>query len=144
MDAVASLRAVLGPVLGTVAVVALALLTAVPALLLHRDTVGAVLGWAAIVLCLLALRPGVRTRLLYALVLCGVLWYGSQQAADGGFLVTADARGWALIALALVAVLLAVVTLPGPQRRRDDHVSDGGEESADDGPVGAAEKHLGT
>ncbi|MCL8025717.1 hypothetical protein [Nocardioides bruguierae] len=134
---------VLRAVLGTVAVAALALLTAVPTLLLHRDTVGAVLGWAAVVLCLLALRPGVRTRLLYALVLCGVLWYGSQQAADGGFLVTADARGWALIALALVAVLLAVVTLPGP-RRRHDHVSDSGDESADDGPVGAAEKHLGT
>ena len=106
---------------------ALALLVAgaalgLAALVVHATAWGLPLGAAAAVAVLVALPPGVATRLPYALGLTGLFVYAAQARPEGDYLVGADPRGYGLLLVAVVVLIGAVVSVP---HRRFNAVDDG-------------------
>ncbi|TIC81673.1 hypothetical protein [Nocardioides sp. GY 10127] len=134
-----SARTLLG-VLCVPALLLLGGLTGACAVLVHREWWMFGLSTAALVLTQLALPRGLSTRFVHTVGFVLVVWLGSRQQADGGFLVSADAHGLALYGQALLAILLAVATLPSPSR--GSRSAPGSDDSApggvDDGTAGAS------
>jgi hypothetical protein len=103
-------------VLLPVAAAVLGFATAVATVLLHDIGWMLLLAWAATLASLWALRPGWQ-RLAYA-----VGWIAAATVAGisrhGGYLVGADTRGYFVLVLALLLIVLSIATLPLKGRRR--------------------------
>ncbi|GAA5145268.1 hypothetical protein GCM10023340_14290 [Nocardioides marinquilinus] len=80
-------------------------------MLTHGLWLGFGLGVVATLAGAWALPPGWSTRLPFALGWVAVLGYTLLPQASGGYLIAADVRGYALMALGLVTLVAAVVTV---------------------------------
>jgi hypothetical protein len=94
--------------------------TALATVLLHPLWWGFLLSAAATLAALLALGRGWLTRLPFALGWVALVAWMAPQRSEGDFVVSSDAAGYALLALALLVLVFAVVTLPRPRRVRAD------------------------
>lgn len=83
----------------------------------HQWWWGLLIGAAASVVTLLVTPAGWWTRLPYAVAYAGVVGLAATPRGAGDYLVASTGRGYAVLGLALVVLLLAVATLPKPGRR---------------------------
>ena len=79
---------------------------------------GLALTTAASLLVMLATPPGWATRLPVALGFDGVVAVTAVPRGEGDYLVASTGSGYAVLALALLVLCLAVATLPRPGRRQ--------------------------
>jgi len=75
---------------------------------------GLLLGAAATLLLVLATPPGWATRLPLALGFDGAVALLAVRRGEGDYLVASTGRGYAVLGLALVVLMLAIATLPRP------------------------------
>ena len=101
------------------------LATAVGTVAVHQWWWGLLLGAGASLLTELATPAGWWTRLPYAAGYAGVVGLAATPRGAGDYLVSADGRGYAVVGVALVVVVLAVATLPRPGRREFHRVPGG-------------------
>jgi hypothetical protein len=111
-----------GAVLGkVVAVPALGLLgagTAVATIAVHELTWGLPLGAAATAATLVALPPGWWSRLPFALGWTVLVGWSLAPRPEGDYVISSDVRGYALVGLALLVLVVGIATLPRPVPRR--------------------------
>lgn len=107
------------PVLAVV-LLALGVGTGLAAVAVHRLWWGLALGVLATLATALALPPGWWSRLAFGAGFAGTLAHVVTGRPEGDYLVSADLRGYALIALGMVVVVLVVGTLPPRSPRHTD------------------------
>jgi len=105
------MRVLLGLVLLVVGAV-----TGLATVAVHGHTWGLVLAVVAVPAALLAVGPGWATRPPFALGFVAVVVRLAVPRPEGDFMVAADLPGYALLALTLAVVVVAVATLPRPAR----------------------------
>ena len=88
------------------------------AILTHARAVGLALGVVASLSACLALPSGWRTRLAFVVGWDLMLGYVLIPRPEGDYLISGDARGYTLLGLGLVLLLIAIVTLGPPIRRQ--------------------------
>ena len=123
-----------------VAVVLLALGagTAVAAVAVHEiGAWGLPLAVLATALTLAALPPGWWLRLPFAVGWTGVVGWAATPQTEGGYLISADWRGYTLLGAALVVLVVGIATLPRPGSRRGRTARDDSSEPSGDGPSDA-------
>lgn len=103
--------AVTGPLAGLVAGV----VTAVPGVLLHQAWWGLALTVAATAACCVASCPG-WSRMGYAVGWAASLGLLLGTRPEGDYLVPARLQGYLLMGTVLVLVMVALVTIPPPER----------------------------
>jgi hypothetical protein len=91
--------------------------TALASVAVHEISWGLWLAAAATLLTLVALPPGWWARLPFALGFAAFVGWMVGPRADGGYAVSSDARGYALVGLALLVLVLGIATLPRPAPR---------------------------
>jgi len=84
--------------------------------MVHQRTWGLVLAVAAIAATTVAIPAGWSTRLPFAVGFAAVLGLGMVPRGAGDYLVPGNARGYVLVGIGFVLVLVAVSTLPRPTR----------------------------
>jgi hypothetical protein len=77
---------------------------------------GLLLAAAATLLALVAAPAGWATRLPFALGFAGAVALLAVPRSEGDYLVASTGAGYAVLGLALVVLMLAIATLPRPQR----------------------------
>lgn len=105
------MRAVVAVVLAVV-LVATGAVTSVAAVAVHQRWWGLALAAGAVVATLVALPRGWWARPPFALGFVAVLGVAMSPRGEGDYLVPGNAGGYALLALGLVTLVVAVVTLP--------------------------------
>ncbi len=91
--------------------------TALASVAVHQISWGLPLAVAATVVTLVALPPGWWARLPFALAWAGFVGWVVGPRTDGGYAISSDARGYALVGLALLVLVVGIATLPRPTRR---------------------------
>jgi hypothetical protein len=81
---------------------------------------GLALAAAASLLVEIAAPPGWGTRLPLALGFVGAVALTAVPRGEGDYLVAATGPGYAVLALALLVLCVAIATLPRPVRRQTD------------------------
>jgi hypothetical protein len=92
--------------------------TAVGTVAVYQWWWGLLLAAAASLMLLLATPPGWATRLPLALGFDGTVALVAVPRGEGDYLVASTGSGYAVLALALVMLLVAIATLPRPTSRR--------------------------
>ena len=90
---------------------------AVATVAVHQRWWGLLLGAVTTLLVLVATPAGWATRLPFALGYDGVAGLASVPRGEGDYLLAASASGYAVLGVALVVLVLAVATLPKPDRK---------------------------
>ena len=83
----------------------------------HQSWWGLLLGAAVALLVAVATPPGWGTRLPFAVGFAAVVALVAVPRGEGDYLLGATLSGYAVIALALVVLMVAIATLPRPGRR---------------------------
>jgi hypothetical protein len=81
---------------------------------------GLLLGAAATLAVVVATPPGWGTRLPLALGFDAAVALTAVPRGEGDYLVAATARGYAVLALALLVLCVAIATLPRPGHRQTE------------------------
>lgn len=102
--------------LGAAALLAVGAATGVAAVATHDLWWGLPLATAALLAGLVAVGRGWLTRIPLALGLAAGVGVATPTRPEGDFLIGETLRGYLLLGLACVAVLVAVATLPRPRR----------------------------
>jgi hypothetical protein len=91
--------------------------TGVAAVAVHQRWWGLALVVAAVTATVLALPRGWWTRLPFAVGFAALLGVALTPRGEGDYLVPGNARGYVLLGVGVLAVLIAVATLPRPGGR---------------------------
>jgi len=91
--------------------------TGLAAVAVHQLTWGLPLGIVATVVTLAALPPGWWARLPFALGFTGFLGWIVTPQPEGGYAISTDWRGYALVGTGLLVLVLGIATLPRPAPR---------------------------
>lgn len=105
-----------------VLLLAVGLATAIAAIAVHELWWGLPLTTVALLAALVAVGRGWTTRLPLASGFVGGVAWVVPERAGGGYAIAASPRGYLLLLLAFVAMLVAVATLPRPKRGVDAEV----------------------
>jgi len=97
-----------------VALLLLGVGTGLAAVALHELWWGLLLTVAATAATLFALPPGWWSRLPFALGWAGLVGWVVSPRPEGDYAIRQDLSGYALIGLAVVALVFGIVTLPRP------------------------------
>jgi hypothetical protein len=108
---------VVAPVLLMVILLGVGAVTGVAAVAVHQRWWGLALVVAAVTATVLALPRGWSTRLPFVVGFVGLLGVALTPRGEGDYLVPGNARGYALLGVGVLAVLIAVSTLPRPGGR---------------------------
>ncbi len=92
--------------------------TGIATVALHDLWWGLAFGSLATVLTTLALPPGWWTRLAFVGGWVLVVGWLTFPRAEGDYVISQDVQGYAVLALGLVLLVLAIATLPRPAGRR--------------------------
>ena len=103
-------------VVGALGLVVLGAVAALAAVMVHQRWWGLVLAVPATVLTAVALPAGWWTRLPFAAGFAVVLGLAMVPRGEGDYLVPGNGRGYVLIGLAFVVIMVSVATLPRPVR----------------------------
>lgn len=89
---------------------------ALAAVMVHQRWWGLVLAVAAVAATVVALPAGWWTRLPFAAGFSVVLGLAMIPRGEGDYLIPGNGRGYVLLALGFVLILVSVATLPRPTR----------------------------
>ena len=92
--------------------------TAVAAVAVHQLAWGLPLAAAATLLAVWGLPPGWWSRLAFAVGWVVMVGWLSVPRPEGDYLLSTDVRGYLVLGLGLLAMVLGVATLPRPTRTR--------------------------
>lgn len=90
--------------------------TGVATVAVHELWWGLLLGSAATAAAVRALRPGWWSRLAFVVGWVGSVGWLTVPRAEGDYVVSQDAAGYAVLGLGLVLLVVGVATLPRPGR----------------------------
>jgi hypothetical protein len=102
--------------LTAVPLLAIGAVTGVAAVAVHQRWWGLALVVATVTATVVALPGGWWARLAYALGFVGILGVALTPRAEGDYLVPGNVRGYVLLAVGFLTLLIAVATLPRPGR----------------------------
>lgn len=108
---------VVAPALLMVILLGVGAVTGVAAVAVHQRWWGLALVVAAVTATVLALPRGWSTRLAFVVGFVTLLGVALTPRGEGDYLVPGNARGYALLGVGVLAVLIAVATLPRPGGR---------------------------
>lgn len=103
--------------LGAVVLLAAGAATSVAAVVTHHLWWGLPLTAAGLAAAQVAVGRGWLTRLPLAVGFAAGVGVAASTRAEGDFLIGGDVRGWLLLAVTFLVVVVAVATLPRPGRR---------------------------
>ncbi|MBJ7356005.1 hypothetical protein [Nocardioides sp.] len=103
-------------VLTAVLLLAAGAVTGVAAVAVHQRWWGLTLAAVAVAATVLTLPGGWWSRLPFSLGFAAVLGLAITPRPEGDYLVPGNVRGYVLLAVGILAVLIAVATLPRPGR----------------------------
>ena len=95
--------------------------TGIATVALHHLWWGLVLATVATVATVVALPPGWWSRLAFVVGWDLMVGWLTFPRAEGDYLITQEVQGYAVLALGLVLLVVAVATLPRPAPRADRH-----------------------
>ncbi len=94
--------------------------TAVATVAVHQLAWGLPLAVAATLLTVAALPPGWWSRLAFVVGWVAMLGWLSVPRPEGDYLLSTDVRGYLVLGLGLLVLVIGVGTLPRPQGRQAD------------------------
>ena len=92
--------------------------TGVATVALHQLWWGLALGIAAVLAAVVALPPGWWSRLAFAVGFVVMVGWLTVPRSEGDYVVSQDVQGYAVLVLGVVALVGALVTLPGRMTSR--------------------------